>query len=443
MRGCEPHTPSALNGSDCESENIKPMNDMPGAAPASLDDGLVRPLAGVRVLELGRLYAAPFATQILADMGADVIKVERPGHGDDFRHYAPRTVQDAAGGECVESSNYRSVNRNKRSITVDIRRPEGQKIIKDLTRTSDIVVENFKVGTLKKYGLDYEALKAVHPDIIYLSVTGFGQDGPYATRPGTDAIFQAMSGLMSLTGEPGRLPQRIGVVVSDMVTGLYAANAMLMALRAREVQGAGGQFIDVALLDCSLSAVAAQAIEMFTSGRVPTRLGPRAYGSAPSEIFRCSDGLLQMQATANEQFHRLCDAMDLPGLKTDPRFASRMDRYNNIEELAAILNDRFGTATVREWYDRLVAADVMCAPVYSLDQTFEDPQVKHRGLRVDLDRAGVDTVSVIANPIRLGGKAVQNYAAPPFLGQDTANVLEQELGLSAKDIEELNEKGIV
>ncbi|HKT76599.1 MAG TPA: CoA transferase [Sphingobium sp.] len=413
----------------------------PGSAHS--EESALRPLAGVRILELGRLYAAPFATQILADMGADVIKVERPGHGDDFRHYAPRTVRDAQGGECVESSNYRSVNRNKRSITVDIRQPEGQKIIKDLARGSDIVVENFKVGTLKKYGLDHDALKAVNPDLIYLSVTGFGQDGPYASRPGTDAIFQAMSGLMSLTGEPDRLPQRIGVVISDMITGLFAANAMLMALRAREVQGKGGQCIDVALLDSSLAAIAPAALEMFASGRVPTRLGARAYGSAPSEIFHCSDGLLQMQATANEQFERLCNAIGLPALKDDPRFASRAERYAHVDALAAILNERFGTATVREWYDRLVAADVMCAPVYTLDQTFEDPQVRHRNLRVDIDRAGVDTVSVIANPIRFGGKPVADYSAPPFLGQHTREVLEQELGLSAGDIQTLNEKGIV
>lgn len=412
------------------------------ADPRHGSDG-PRPLAGIRILELGRLYAAPFAVQVLADMGAAVIKVERPGHGDDFRHYAPHRVRTADGGECIESANYRSVNRNKRSITVDIRQPEGREIIKDLVKRADIVVENFKVGTLKKYGLDYEALKAVNPDIIYLSVTGFGQDGPYANRPGTDAIFQAMSGLMSLTGEPERMPQRIGVVISDMVAGLYAANAMLMALRAREVLGAGGQFIDVSLLDCSVAAVAAQAIEMFSSGQVPTRLGTRAYGSAPSEIFRCADGLLQMQATADPQFHRLCDAMELPELKTDPRFSSRMDRYRNVEALAALLNARFATRTVTDWCQRLAAADVICAAVYNLDQTFADPQVLHRGLKVELDRAGVDTVSVIANPIRFGGKAVSDYRAPPFLGQDTIEVLQHELGLSPEDIERLTRQGVI
>ena len=423
------------------------MNQKPPFAPVNADAAPnakeLRPLAGVRILELGRLYAAPFATQILADMGADVIKVERPGHGDDFRHYASRVVKSPTGEESVESSNYHSVNRNKRSITLDIRKPEGREIVKALVKTSDIVVENFKVGTLKKYGLDYEALKVVNPDIIYLSVTGFGQDGPYASRPGTDAIFQAMSGLMSLTGEPDRLPQRIGVVVSDMITGLFAANAMLMALRAREVQGAGGQCIDVALLDCSLAAIAPAALEMFASGRVPTRLGARAFGSAPSEIFHCADGLLQMQATANDQFARLCKAMELTELLDDPRFASRAERYANVDALAAILNDRFGTATVLQWYDRLVEADVMCAPVYSLDQTFEDPQVRHRNLRVELDRANGDKVNVIANPIRFGGKAVEGYRAPPFLGEDTAAVLQQELGLSAQDISALQEKGIV
>ena len=413
------------------------------AETASAKGDISRPLAGIRVLELGRLYAAPFATQLLADMGADVIKVERPGHGDEFRHYASRMVKDAAGVEAAESSNYLSVNRNKRSITVDLAQAEGQRIVRDLARTCDIVVENFKPGALAKYGLDYESIKAVQPEVIYVSVTGFGQDGPYTNRPGTDAIFQAMSGLMSLTGEPDGMPQRIGVVVSDMITGLYAANAMMMALRAREVLNCGGQWIDVCLMDCSLTAMAPAALEMFASGRVPTRLGARAFGSAPSEIFRCSDGLLQMQASADAQFVRLCGAMELPELISDPRFASRAQRYANVEALAAILNEKFGTGTVREWYDRLVAADVICAPVYSLDQTFEDPQVQHRGLRVDLDRDGVDRVSVIANPIRFGGKPVEGYRPPPFLGRDTDEVLAGELGLSENDIQDLKQKGVV
>jgi crotonobetainyl-CoA:carnitine CoA-transferase CaiB-like acyl-CoA transferase len=406
-------------------------------------EGVFRPLAGIRILEMGRLYAAPFAVQILADMGADVIKIERPIHGDDFRHYAPHKVKTAAGGECVESANYRSVNRNKRSITVDVRHPEGQRIIKELVKKSDIVVENFKVGTLKKYGLDYEALREINREVIYLSVTGFGQDGPYAARPGTDALFQAMSGLMSLTGEPDGMPQRVGVVVSDMLAGLYSANAILMALRAREVFNEGGQYIDISLLDCSVAAVSAHAIQMFATGEIPTRLGSRAYGSAPSEIFRCSDGLMQMQATADPQFHRLCDAIGLPALKTDPRFGSRMDRYRNIEALAALLNAEFSTGTVAQWYERLVAAEIICAPVYNLDQTFKDPQVVHRRLKLDLDRAGVDTVSVIANPIRFAGKAATVYKAPPFLGQHTSEVLQNELGLSSEEIQHMAGQGII
>ncbi|HKT53141.1 MAG TPA: CaiB/BaiF CoA-transferase family protein [Caulobacteraceae bacterium] len=402
-----------------------------------------RPLAGVKVLELGRLFAAPFATQLLADMGADVIKVERPGHGDEFRHYAPRPVKDAVGAASVESSNYRSVSRNKRSLTVDIGQPDGQRIVRDLARRSDIMVENFKVGALKKYGLDYDSIRALNQDIIYLSVTGFGQNGPYAGRPGADAIFQAMSGLMSLTGEPDRLPQRIGVVVSDLITGLYAANALVMALRAREVLQAGGQHIDMALMDCSVAAVAPAALEYFTSGAVPQRLGPRAFGSAPSEIFRCVDGLLQVQATADPQFHRLCDVVELPELKSDERFATRMNRYQHVEALAAALNARFGSGTMMHWYEKLVAADIMCAPVYSIDQTFEDPQVKHRQMRVDLDRDGVDQVSVIANPIRFGGKPVESYRPPPFLGRDTDEVLASELGLGEREIEQLRQKGVV
>lgn len=419
------------------------MNEMtPPRSELSARDAL-RPLAGIRILELGRLYAAPFASQVLGDMGADIIKVERPGHGDDFRHYAPRTVHDADGTESVESSNYHSVNRNKRSITLDIRSPEGQKIVHALAAKADIVIENFKVGTLAKYKLDYESIRAINPDVIYLSVTGFGQDGPYSHRPGTDATFQAMSGIMSITGEPDGMPQRIGFVVSDMLAGLYAANAVLMALRAREVQNAGGQHIDIALFDCSVAAVAAQAIEMFASSRVPGRLGSRAHGSAPSEIFRCSDGLLQMQATADHQFQQLCDVMDLPALKTDPRFASRKERYDNVEELADVLNARFATGTVSEWYERLQAGGVMCAPVYNMDQTFADPQVQSRGLKRELNRDGIDKITVIANPIRFVGHPQAEYKAPPFLGGDTDEVLSHELGLSSAEIADLKQKGIV
>ncbi|KHK89011.1 hypothetical protein LK12_23095 [Novosphingobium malaysiense] len=402
-----------------------------------------RPLEGVRILELGRLFAAPFATQLLADMGADVIKVERPGHGDDFRHYAPRTVKTADGGECVESANYRSVNRNKRSITLDMASPEGQEIVRDLAAKSDIVVENFKVGSLAKYGLDYESLKRVKPDLIYVSVTGFGQEGPYSSRPGTDATFQAMSGIMDLTGEPQGMPQRIGFVVSDMLAGLYAANAMNMALRARDVLGAGGQHIDISLFDCSVSAIAAQAIEYFISGRVPTRMGSRAHGSAPSEIFRCADGLLQMQATADHQFQRLCETMELPDLLKDPRFSSRAERFHNVDALADVLNARFATGTVAQWYERLLSAQVMCAPVYSLDHTFDDPHVRHRGMRLELERDGVDEVALVANPIRFGGKPVKGYRAPPFLGQHTSQVLADELGLEGEEIESLKQKGVI
>jgi len=411
-------------------------------SPSAAQD-VLRPLAGIRILELGRLYAAPFASQVLGDMGADIIKVERPGHGDDFRHYAPHAVHDAQGNESIESSNYRSVNRNKRSITVDIGNPEGQKIVHDLAAKADIVIENFKVGSLRKYHLDYESIRAINPDVIYLSVTGFGQSGPYSHRPGTDATFQAMSGIMSITGEPDGMPQRIGFVVSDMLAGLYAANAVMMALRAKEVQGAGGQHIDIALFDCSVAAVAAQAIEMFKSERIPGRMGSRAHGSAPSEIFHCSDGLLQMQATADHQFQNLCDVMELPALKTDSRFASRKERYENVEALAEALNARFATGTVSAWYEKLQAGGVMCAPVYTMDQTFADPQVQARGLKRELDRDGVDTVTIIGNPIRFVGRSLADYSAPPFLGGDTEDVLSQELGLSGAEIENLKQKGVV
>jgi crotonobetainyl-CoA:carnitine CoA-transferase CaiB-like acyl-CoA transferase len=403
----------------------------------------VLPLAGVRILELGRLFAAPFATQILADFGADVIKVERPGRGDEFRHYSPYTVRSADGTECAESANYLAVNRNKRSITIDIKTTRGQELIHGLAKRAHVVVENYKVGALGKYRLDRDSLTAINPDLIYLSLTGFGQNGPYANRAGTDAIFQAMSGLMSITGAPDGDPQRIGIMISDMFAGFYAAISVLMSLRAREVLGAGGHHIDLALLDCTVSAVATRALDYFITGDTPGRLGPRAKGSAPSQVFTCADGLLQMQATTEADFRRLCKTLNLGHLADDPRFATRMDRYRNVEVLSDTLNNVFRTRTVHEWYELLIAADIMCSPVNTIDQTFADPQVLHRGLKVDLPRPGTKPVTVLANPIRFRGLPLGRYAPPPTLGQHTEEVLMQELGLTSTEITELKSQGVL
>jgi len=404
------------------------------------------PLEGVRVLDMGRLFAAPFATQMLGDFGAQVIKIERPGRGDEFRHYGPPYLTDRDGKPspaAPEAPGYIAVNRNKQSVTVDFQRPEGQAILRDLVRSSHVFVENYKVGVLAKYGLDYDAVRAINPDIIYLSITGFGQTGPYASRPGTDIVFQSMSGLMSVTGEPDGPPVRSGLVLADMVTGFYAANAILLALRDKEVNGGGGQFIDLALFDSTVSVMANKAIEYFLTGEAPFRLGNKVAGSVPAQIFNCRDGDLNVQASSDPDFRRLCAVLGLPQLADDPRFAKRGDRSIHVETLAPLLEERFLTRTVAEWYEAMVAADVIVAPIYTLDQTFADPQAQHRGLKTTAPHPTSGEVTFLTNPIRLRGEALTDYRAPPTLGQDTETVLRDDLGYDAAKIASLRNTGVL
>jgi crotonobetainyl-CoA:carnitine CoA-transferase CaiB-like acyl-CoA transferase len=398
-------------------------------------------LTGIRVLDLGRIVSAPWCAQTLGDLGADVVKVERPGRGDDLRSYGPSFARDAEGRLTQESGHYLCSNRNKRSITVDIAKGEGQEIIRRLAREADVLVENYKVGDLARYRLDYESLKEVNPRLVYCSITGYGQDGPYASQPGYDAAFQGMSGMMAVTGEPGGGPQRVGVFIIDEMTGLYAAVAILAALRHRDTSGEG-QHIDLALLDVAVAAMAPRTIEWTLERKVPERLGTRSPGSAPAQVFACADGHINIQAGAEADFSRLCDALGLPELKADPRFATRKDRVGHQDELAELLQRRVCRYTIRDLGDLLVKAGVVASPIYRANELVEDPQVMHRGLHFDVPHPTVGKVPMVASPMRLSATPVARYAAPPTMGQHTTEVL-RELGYDDDQIATLRASAVV
>lgn len=406
-----------------------------------------RSLAGIRVIDMGRIVSAPWGAQTLADLGADVIKLERPGRGDDMRTYGPSFVRDSNGNATPESGNYLCSNRNKRSVTCDLTKPGGQEIVRRLVSKSDVLIENYKVGDLARYGLDYESLRAINPDLIYCSITGFGQSGPYAKQPGYDAAFQGLSGMMSVTGEPDGEPQRVGVYVIDEMTGLYAAIAILAALRHRDRARAtgepGGQYIDLALLDVGVAAMAPRNVEWTLNRSLPERLGTASPGSAPAQVFRCSDGYLNIQAGAEPDYRKLCDALNLPELKEDGRFATRMQRVNHQAVLISLLQERIEQRTVRNLYEDLVARGVVASPIYRADQVVKDPQVKHRGLLVDVPHPTAGTVTLFASPIRMSETPVDRYVAPPTIGQHCEEVLGELLGYSEAERDALKAAGAI
>jgi crotonobetainyl-CoA:carnitine CoA-transferase CaiB-like acyl-CoA transferase len=405
-------------------------------------------LAGIRILDMGRIVAAPWGAQTLADLGADVIKIERPGCGDEMRTYGPSFALDADGKPTPESGNYLCSNRNKRSVTCDISKPAGQDIIRRLAAQCDVLIENYKVGNLARYGLDYESLRAVNPDLIYCSITGFGQTGPYARQPGYDAVFQGMSGMMHVTGDPDGEPQRVGVYVIDEMTGLYAAVAILAALRHRDAVRAagctdGGQYIDMALLDVGVAAMAPRTIEWTLGGVLPQRLGTKSPGSAPAQVFRCADGYLNIQAGAEADYRKLCDGLGLPELKEDPRFVTRIERVNHQDVLIDLLQNRISQRTVRDLYNDLVGRGVVASPIYRADQVVEDPQVKHRGLFLEVPHPTVGKVPLMASPMRLSKTPVDRYAAPPTIGQHSDEVLGELLGMTSEERETLRAAGVI
>jgi crotonobetainyl-CoA:carnitine CoA-transferase CaiB-like acyl-CoA transferase len=404
------------------------------------------PLSHIRVLDLSRVLAGPWASQNLGDLGAEVIKIERPGSGDDTRGWGPPWLKDAAGSDTRESAYYLSVNRNKKSVTVDISKPEGQALVRELAARCEVLIENYKVGALKKYGLDYESLRAVNPSLVYCSVTGFGQDGPYAPRPGYDFIFQGMGGLMSITGErdgqPGAGPQKVGIAITDVLTGMYATVAILAALMHRERTGEG-QYIDAALLDTIVAFCANQAVSYFVSGRIPVRWGNAHPQVVPYEVFPTADGHLILAVGNDSQFERFCQAAGCPELAAEPRFRTMSQRIIHRAELIPIIREIMRTRTKREWIELLEAANVPCGPINDMKEVFEDPQVRHRGLRVDMPHPAGSAAPVVASPLRLSKTPVEYRLAPPLLGQHTAEVLKGLLGKSDAEIARLRSAGVV
>jgi crotonobetainyl-CoA:carnitine CoA-transferase CaiB-like acyl-CoA transferase len=403
-------------------------------------------LSHIRVLDLSRVLAGPWAGQIFGDLGAEVIKIERPGTGDDTRHWGPPYVKDADGNDSREAAYFQSANRNKQSVTLDFTQPEGQRLIRELVQNCDVLLENFKVGGLAAYGLDYATLKAINPRLIYCSITGFGQDGPYAKRAGYDFMIQGLGGLMSLTGKPdgeeGAGPMKVGVALTDILTGLYATVGVLAALNQREQSGLG-QHIDVALLDVQVACLANQAMNYLNTGVSPKRLGNAHPNIVPYEDFPSADGNFIIAVGNDGQFRKLCEVAGLTALADEPRFATNQARVAHRAELIPLLRQATVFRTTAEWVAQLEAAGVPCGPINDLAQVFADPQVKARGLRIDLPNSLGSTTPQVASPLRLSATPVSYRNAPPLLGEHTEQVLTHLLGLSPEQINALREAGVL
>ena len=404
------------------------------------------PLKGIRVLDMSRVLAGPWAGQIFADLGADVVKVERPGAGDDTRAFGPPWLDDAVTGEHIDSAYYVSANRGKRAVTIDFSLKEGQAIVRALVEQCDVLIENYKVGTLARYGLDYESLRAVNPRIVYCSITGFGQTGPYRSRPGYDGLIQAMGGLMSITGEPDDLPgggpQRVGVALVDIVTGVYASSAVVSALYHRQRTGQG-QYIDLALLDSAVAALANQGLKWLIGGVVPKRTGTAHSNIVPNQAFATSDGHILLSVGNDEQYRRFCIVSGHPEFATDPRFATTPERSTNRDQLVPIVAQWIRERSTDDWLDVLERAQTPGGRINSIDQVFDDPQVRARGMRLDLPHPRAGSVPSIANPIRFSETPIEYGNAPPMLGQHTDEVLMELLDLSAADIRQLRERRVI
>ena len=403
-------------------------------------------LSHLRVLDLSRVLAGPWAGQILADLGAEVIKVERPGNGDDTRAWGPPFLKDAYGESTGEAAYYLSANRNKQSVTIDFTKPEGQQLVRDLAAKSDILIENFKVGGLEAYGLDYASLKALNPDLIYCSITGFGQTGPYAKPAGYDFMVQGLGGLMSLTGRPegdeGAGPVKVGVALTDILTGLYSTVAILAALAHRQHDG-GGQHIDMALLDVQVACLANQAMNYLTTGLAPQRLGNAHPNIVPYQDFPTADGDFILTVGNDSQFRKFAEVAGRPELGGDPRFSTNKLRVANRAELVPLIRQLTVFKTTAEWVAQLEAVGVPCGPINDLAQVFADPQVRARGLAMQLPHVLAGLVPQVASPIRLSETPVEYRNAPPLLGEHTEQVLEQVLGLKSGAVEALRRSGVV
>jgi crotonobetainyl-CoA:carnitine CoA-transferase CaiB-like acyl-CoA transferase len=403
-------------------------------------------LSHIRVLDLSRVLAGPWCGQILGDLGAEVIKVERPGSGDDTRHWGPPYIKDAEGNDSREAAYFQSANRNKQSLTLDFTQPEGQRLVRELVAQCDVLLENFKVGGLAAYGLDYESLKAINPRLIYCSITGFGQTGPYAKRAGYDFMIQGLGGLMSLTGRPegeeGAGPMKVGVALTDILTGLYATVGVLAALNQREQSGIG-QHIDVALLDVQVACLANQAMNYLATGLSPRRLGNAHPNIVPYQDFPSADGNFILAVGNDGQFRKFCEVAGLPALADDPRFSTNKARVAHRAELIPLLRQATVFKTTAQWIELLEKAGVPCGPINDLQQVFADPQVQARGLRLDLPNAMGSTTPQVASPLRLSATPVAYRSAPPLLGQHTEALLQRLLGMSETQVAELREAGVI
>ena len=404
------------------------------------------PLSHVRVLDLSRVLAGPWAGQNLADLGAEVIKVERPGSGDDSRAFGPPWVKDRQGRDTRDSAYYTSANRGKKSITVNISKPEGQKLVRELANISDVLIENYKFGDLARYGLAYDDLRKVNPKLIYCSVTGFGQTGPYRERPGYDFMIQGMGGMMSVTGEPddapGGGPQRAGVPVADIITGMYASIAICAALVHRERTGVGQQ-LDLALLDSQIALLAYQNTNYFATGKPPKRIGNLHPNIVPYQPFKTADGDVILACGNDNLFRKFCEAAGCAELADDPRFASNGKRVENRAELTRLLQAIFLTRTTHAWVELLEAAGVANGPINDVAQVFEEPQVKARGVKIELDHPVAGKLPLVASPMRFSATPLEHRLAPPVLGQHTDEVLREVLRRSEGEIARLRAEGIV
>ena len=405
-----------------------------------------RILDGIRVLDLTRVLAGPWATQNLADFGAEVIKVERPGHGDDTRKWGPPFLRDRDGRETADAAYYLACNRGKKSVTLDIASAEGRRLARALALECDVLVENFKVGDLARHGLDYATLAEAHPRLVYCSITGFGQDGPYRDRPGYDFMVQGLGGLMSVTGErddlPGGGPQKVGVAVSDLFTGMYATTAILAALLEREASGRG-QHIDMALLDVQVAMLANLSSSYFVSGQASGRMGNAHINIVPYNVFKAADEFLIVAVGNDGQFARFCEVLGSPEWAADPRFATNPQRVGHRELLVGMIGERLATRPAREWLALLEPSGVPCGPINDLAQVFADPQVRHRRMQVAAPHAAAGAVTMVANPIKFSRTPIAHDRAPPLLGEHTEEVLAGILGIDAAGVRGLRERGVI
>lgn len=404
------------------------------------------PLAHLRVLDMSRVLAGPWAGQLLADFGADVVKVERPGSGDDTRSWGPPFLIDKNGHETNEAAYFLSANRAKRSLTIDLANPKGQDLVRGLAAQADILLENYKVGGLAKYGLDYASLRQVNPGLIYCSITGFGQTGPYAEKAGYDMIAQGAGGLMSITGErddrPGGGPQKVGVAAADIMTGMYAAVSVLAALASRELTGRGQQ-VDLALLDCQVAWLANQAMNYLVSGEVPGRAGNAHLNIVPYGTVPTSDGHLILGIGNQSQYRKFCELAGRPELVDDPRFATNRDRVANREILVPLMEAVTVTRTMDEWIALLEPAGVPCGPINTIDRVFAHPQVLAREMRVKVKHPLAGEVDHPGNPVKFSGTPVDYPRAAPLLSEHTDEVLREWLGMSAAAAGKLRDEGVV